>query len=416
MDPTMLRALLNNVALLFLLSVVFDAIYTLPYKYRRIQTVYSGLMISLICITILLMNIPLGSGIFYDTRSVLISSAALAFGLVPTLITAASAAILQLIMGGGGVLFGLATIILSALIGLAWRRLILRKPIFNRLNRWLSVFCMSIVIHALIPVLMLLLPSPNNITTIRAMAAPVLLIQPPASVLLCMLFMRRQDYKNTQAQLGVSEEKYRRLYETMAQGVVYQSSDGSIISANPAAERILGQAFSDLRVKTSMNPDWESISEDSSQMAGSEHPAMIALRTGKACGPTVMGIYQSHLDDHVWLSVNAIPLFRPGESKPYEVYTTFEDITAERKADRAYQQLFREMVDAFSLHEIIPDEQGKPKDYRFLTVNPAFEQMTGLKSADIIGKSVLEVIPQTQPHCLISCHCPLSWLISTELS
>ena len=100
MDPTMLRALLNNVALLFLLSVIFDAIYTLPYKYRRIQTVYSGLMISLICITILLMNIPLGSGVFYDTRSVLISSAALAFGLVPTLITAASAAILQLIMGG----------------------------------------------------------------------------------------------------------------------------------------------------------------------------------------------------------------------------------------------------------------------------------------------------------------------------
>jgi PAS domain S-box-containing protein len=40
--------------------------------------------------------------------------------------------------------------------------------------------------------------------------------------------------------LKLSEEKYRTLFETMAQGVVYQDADGRIISANPAAERILG--------------------------------------------------------------------------------------------------------------------------------------------------------------------------------
>jgi PAS domain-containing protein len=39
------------------------------------------------------------------------------------------------------------------------------------------------------------------------------------------------------------------------------------------------------------------------------------------------------------------------------------------------------------------DDKGVPVNYRFLEVNPAFEKMTGLKSREIIGKTVLETIP-----------------------
>ncbi|MDD3522369.1 MAG: PAS domain-containing protein, partial [Bacteroidales bacterium] len=48
---------------------------------------------------------------------------------------------------------------------------------------------------------------------------------------------------------------------------------------------------------------------------------------------------------------------------------------------------------AFASHQIILDENGLPIDYRFLEVNPAYEKMTGLKEADIIGKTILEVFP-----------------------
>jgi PAS domain-containing protein len=37
------------------------------------------------------------------------------------------------------------------------------------------------------------------------------------------------------------------------------------------------------------------------------------------------------------------------------------------------------MTEGFALHEIVTDEQGRPVDYRFLNVNPAFERLTGLK-------------------------------------
>jgi len=196
--------------------------------------------------------------------------------------------------------------------------------------------------------------------------------------------------------LRESEEKYRRLFETMSQGVVYQAKDGSIISANPAAERILGLSFDTMQGKTSMDPFWKTINEDGSPIAGAGHPAMIALRTGKPYGPAVMGIFQSKINNYVWLSIHATPLFSPGETTPFQGYVIFNDITAEHKVNRNYQSLFREMVNAFALHEIICDEQGNPVDYRYLSVNPAFERMTGLKAEDIIGKTVLEVLPDTE--------------------
>ncbi|HEY3372336.1 MAG TPA: PAS domain S-box protein [Prolixibacteraceae bacterium] len=74
------------------------------------------------------------------------------------------------------------------------------------------------------------------------------------------------------------------------------------------------------------------------------------------------------------------------------------DITAHRQVEQNYQTLFREMIDAFALHEIILDNQNQPIDYRFLVVNPAFENHTGLKALDIIGKSILEILPETEWH------------------
>jgi len=74
------------------------------------------------------------------------------------------------------------------------------------------------------------------------------------------------------------------------------------------------------------------------------------------------------------------------------------DITAHRQAEKNYQMLFREMLNGFALHEIVCDAQGKPVDYRFLDVNPAFERMTGLQVHDLLGKSVREIMPGTEPN------------------
>ncbi len=148
--------------------------------------------------------------------------------------------------------------------------------------------------------------------------------------------------KETEQSLLESEEQHRRLFETMAQGVVYQAADGTIISANPAAEEILGLSLDQMQGKTSLDPGWQSIREDGSVFPGEDHAAMVALRTGKKVGPLIMGVYHPQKQEHVWLSINATPLFKPGETKPFQVYATFDNITERKKAEEALLREKRE--------------------------------------------------------------------------
>lgn len=72
---------------------------------------------------------------------------------------------------------------------------------------------------------------------------------------------------------------------------------------------------------------------------------------------------------------------------------------AERKlrdSEQRFQKLFESMSTGFALHEVILDEAGRPSDYRFLDVNPAFEQLTGWKGADLAGKTVVEAMPEAK--------------------
>ena len=132
-----------------------------------------------------------------------------------------------------------------------------------------------------------------------------------------------------------SEEKHRRLFETMAQGVIYQDSDGKIISANPAAERMLGLSFEQMQGKTSMDPHWQMIEEDGTPLTGADHPTMIALRTGQKIGPVTRGIFHPGKNSHIWLSITAIPLFKPEKEKPFQSYATFIDITEQKQAEES---------------------------------------------------------------------------------
>jgi len=70
--------------------------------------------------------------------------------------------------------------------------------------------------------------------------------------------------------------------------------------------------------------------------------------------------------------------------------------TALRESQESYKHLFETMDEGFACHEIIYDEKNRPVDYRFLEVNPAFERLTGLKRASVLGKRVLEVLPKTE--------------------
>ena len=66
------------------------------------------------------------------------------------------------------------------------------------------------------------------------------------------------------------------------------------------------------------------------------------------------------------------------------------------ESEEQYRNIFTNMIDGFAVHEIILDEAGSAIDYRFLAVNPAFERLTGLNKKQLIGRTVREVLPDTE--------------------
>ncbi len=103
------------------------------------------------------------------------------------------------------------------------------------------------------------------------------------------------------------------------------------------------------------------------------------------------------------MAVN-IGAFTYKDGKPESLLVVAHNITESKRAEEAlrqseerYRTLFNGMTEGFALHEIICDEDGKPCDYRFLDINPAFERLTGLKRTEVVGKTHNEVLPDDSP-------------------
>lgn len=250
MEREVLLELFNNATLLLALSVIYEVAYLLPFKNRNLQLVFTGVLIALTCSAVMGMPFTLQSGVIFDTRSILISVTALIFGIIPTIITIIVAITLRLIIGGAGALPGIAVILTSAFIGLAWRRWLYPKA--SR-HSWLNILSMGVCVHITMLACMLLLPYPDSGNVIRAIAFPVMLIYPVATVLLSLLLIRQQMLKQTQVQLKQSEERFKLLFDKAPLGYQSLDEEGYFIEVNQqwcdllgyTREEVIGKWFGD---------------------------------------------------------------------------------------------------------------------------------------------------------------------------
>ena len=105
----------------------------------------------------------------------------------------------------------------------------------------------------------------------------------------------------------------------------------------------------------------------------------------------------------IWVVTNGIPMHnKAGEVIGYwgstvDINARVQAELALRESEQRYRTLFEGMREGVALLEIIRDEKDHPLDGRFLAVNPAFEQIIGVKAADVIGRTALEVVHDLDP-------------------
>jgi PAS domain S-box-containing protein len=100
---------------------------------------------------------------------------------------------------------------------------------------------------------------------------------------------------------------------------------------------------------------------------------------------------------------NSVPL-KDSSGKITNWYSFLIDITERKRAQQKlkeseehYQQLFEGMREAFALCEVVLDKGGKAVDYRFLKINPAFAEQSGMDMKTTVGKTIKEVFPDIEP-------------------
>ncbi len=188
-----------------------------------------------------------------------------------------------------------------------------------------------------------------------------------------------------------SEEKFRSLFENMAQGVVCQGRDGRITDCNPAAERILGLTRGQILGRDSLDPQWKTIHEDGSDFPGREHPSMISFRTGAPVLSVIMGVYHPAREEYCWILVSAFPRFREGAAEPFEVVTTFEDITGRMLLEekiRESENRFREFFMREPSYCYLVSPEGLIMD-----LNPAALEILGYEAReDLIGRPLIDTV------------------------
>ncbi len=131
--------------------------------------------------------------------------------------------------------------------------------------------------------------------------------------------------------LKQSESSYRAVIRAMAEGVAVHAPDGSIESANPAAEQILGLTLAQLQNRHPVDPAWQLTHADGKPLTPDDIPSEITRKTGIPCRNVLLRVQRAN-GERAWLSVNTDPIRARIDNEPVGVVATFTDITVERNA------------------------------------------------------------------------------------
>ncbi len=203
--------LLNNAVYLLALGVIYDVLELRSIKDKHVREVLTGLLIGCIGIVVMLTPWEVTTGVYVDTRWVLIGLCGLFFGLIPTLIALIVTVAFRLILGGDNALVGSFVLLLAAALGLGWRYLIRHTHLTLS---WIQLLAFGMAIALLMLSSLKFLPDDIVQKILSTVTLPILSILPVATLLLGLILRRQRDKHFAEKALLISENRFRSMFES----------------------------------------------------------------------------------------------------------------------------------------------------------------------------------------------------------
>ncbi len=198
------------------------------------------------------------------------------------------------------------------------------------------------------------------------------------------------DRKMMEQELRNREEMYRLMIENSLDVIWMMDLNGEFTYLSPSLKNITGHEVLDFMKSGAfsyLHPDEHDMF----------HKEISRIIDSDGYNATIVARIR-HADDNYYWYQAIVSTLKDEMGEVIGLMGISRNINHQRAAEDRYQTLFASMTDACALHEVILDDDGIPTDYRFLDSNPAFSMMTGLDKEDIIGRSVKDVLPNTENH------------------
>ncbi|MCX7014681.1 MAG: PAS domain S-box protein [Candidatus Sumerlaeota bacterium] len=202
------------------------------------------------------------------------------------------------------------------------------------------------------------------------------------------------DLESARRDLAESEARYRNIVDEQRELICRFTPDLALTFANHSYACFAGKPPEDLVGVDFMSMIGEEFEE--AVRTALEHAAADREDKNRECR-----LIQGN-GEAVWINWNFHPTF-DAEGRLSGYQTVGRNVTERRKAEEArrrsearYHMLFNEMLNAFVIHEVLFDDNGRAFDFRILEMNPAFEKLSGWKAADVIGKTRREIHPEAE--------------------